>query len=142
QVGKFISYVRNCALGMMVVNRKWSCALAIPLHYEVYIGVDVLNGVAGVTFVYNRGEQIFFRDFPCKHKERLTTAELRKILVTHLHQDLKALKLRPQSIVTHRDGRTFSSELKAIKLARHDLRDVLGNSVIVGIVDIRKTTAD
>lgn len=142
QTGKFISYVRNCAFGMMVVNRKWSWALAAPLRYEVYIGIDVLNGVAGVTFVYNRGEQIFFRDFPCKHKERLTTAELRKILVTHLHQDLKALKLRPQSIVIHRDGRTFSSELKAVELAGHDLRGVLGDSVVVGIVDIRKTTAD
>lgn len=143
-VGKLASYVRNCALGMMVVNRKWAWALATPLHYDVYIGIDVLNGMAGLTFVYNNGRQIFFRDYPGKQKERLTTPQLRDILVKHLGEDLLDLGLHPRSIVIHRDGRTFASESTGIHLAMRELtrRGILPPDVVVGVVDIRKVTTE
>lgn len=144
QVGKLTSYIRNCAFGMLVVNRKWPWALARPLHYDVYIGIDVLNRMAGLTFLYHHGQQIFFRDYPCKQKERLTTPQLREILVEHLRQDLQALDLRPRSVVIHRDGRTFASELHGLHAAIQVLtrEGVLPPDVVVGVVDIRKTTAD
>jgi hypothetical protein len=144
RLGKLTSYVRHCAFGMLVVNRKWAWALAKPLHYDVYVGIDVLNRMAGFTFLYNQGQQIFFRDYPCKQKERLTTPQLREILVEHLRQDLQALGVRPRSLVIHRDGRTFTSELHGLHAAVQTLRGegVLPADVLVGVVDIRKTTAD
>jgi hypothetical protein len=144
RMGKLLSYTRNCAFGMMIVNRKWLCALAGPLHYDLYIGIDVLNRMAGVTFVYNHGEQIFFRDYPCKHKERLTTPQLREILLKHVPDDLAALRLQVRSIVFLRDGQTFPSELKAEHLAVEELkmRNVLPPDVVVGVVDVRKNSAD
>lgn len=144
QLGKLTSYVRNCAFGMLVVNRKWPWALAQPLHYDVYIGIDVLNRMAGLTFIYNHGQQIFFRDYPCKQKERLTAPQLREILIEHLRQDLQALGVRPRSVVIHRDGRTFASELHGLHAAVQALTGdgVLPPDVVVGVVDIRKTTAD
>jgi hypothetical protein len=144
RMGRLTSYVRNCAFGMMVVNRKWSWALATPLHHDIYIGIDVLNRMVGLTFIYNHGEQIFFRDYPCKQKERLTALQLREILTMHLGQDLQALGLRPRSVVIHRDGRTFTSELNGLHAAAQALKSegILANDVVIGVVDIRKTTAD
>jgi hypothetical protein len=144
RAGKYQSYVRNCTFGMMVVNRKWLCALATPLHYDVYIGIDVLNGMAGLTFVYNRGEQIFFHNYPCKYKERLTMPQLREILLRHLPEDLKRLGLHPASMVLLRDGRTWPSELEAWHAVVRELRrgEILPPDGFVGVVDIRKSTAD
>jgi hypothetical protein len=144
RLGQLTSYVRNCAFGMMVVNRKWSWALASPLHYDVYIGIDVLNRIVGLTFIYNHGQQIFFQDYPCKQKERLTVPQLRETLLRHLRQDLPALRLRPRSVIIHRDGRTFTSELNGLHAAVQALQEegVLPMDVVVGVVDIRKTTAD
>ncbi len=144
QEHKLVSYVRNCAFGMMVVNRKWLYALATPLHYDVYIGIDVLNGMAGFTFVYNQGQRIFFRNYPCKQKERLTMHLLRDVLLRHLSEDLADLDLQPRSIVIHRDGRTFASELDGLHKAVQELthRGTLPRDILVGVVDIRKTTAD
>lgn len=143
QGGKLESYVRNCALGMMVINRKWLWALAAPLHHDVYVGIDVLNGMAGVTFVYSRGRRVIFRNFRCKHKERLTAAQVRTILVEHLREDLADLQLRPQSLVIHRDGRTFASEIAGLRSAVNELIQdgVLPADVQIGVVDIRKSTA-
>ena len=144
RIGRLGSYVRGCALGMMVVNRKWSWKLAAPLHYDVYVGIDVLNRMAGLTFVYNHGQQIFFRDYPSKQRERLTSRQLRGILSKHLREDLRTLGIRPQSIVVHRDGRTFASELEGLHAAVRDLQTewLLPLDVVVGVVDIRKSTAD
>jgi len=138
------SYVRNCAFGMMVVNRKWSWALAQPLHYDVYVGIDVLNGMAGFTFVYQDAEKIFFHDYPCKLKERLSAKQIHEVVVKHLREDLANLGLRPRTIVIHRDGRTFSSELDGLRAAVRDLirEGRLPTDAVPGVVDIRKSTAD
>jgi len=144
RAGKLASYVRNCAFGMLVLNRKWLWSLATPLHYDVYIGIDVLNSMAGLTFVYDCGKRIYFRNYPSKQKERLTTAQLRSILVKHLREDIAALHLQPRSVVIHRDGRSFSSELHGLHLAVQELQreGVLARDLTVGVVDIRKSTAD
>jgi len=55
---------------------KWPWALASPLRYDVYVGIDVLNSMAGFTFVYNGGQQIFFHHYPSKQKERLGTNQI------------------------------------------------------------------
>lgn len=144
QAGKLRSYLRNCALGMMVVNRKWLWALADPLHYDVYVGIDVLNAWAGFTFVYDRGRHIFFRDFQSQQRERLSARQIREALVRHLKEDLKALSIRPSSFVIHRDGRSFGTEITGARTAVQELvaERILPADIQFGIVDIRKTTAD
>jgi hypothetical protein len=142
--GRYKSYIRNCALAMMVVNRKWPWALESPLHYDVYIGIDVLNGIAGFTFVYERGRKLYFQDYPSKNKERLTAKLLRGILIEQLAKELPNLSRRPESIVIHRDGRTFPSEMRGLRVAIKELIKVglLPAWVKVGIVEVRKTMAD
>lgn len=143
QQGKYDSYVRGCAFGMMMVNRKWLCALAEPLHYDAYIGIDVLHGMAGFTFVYDHGERIIFRHGKGTQQERLTTKQLATFLTKHLSEDLTELPTPPRSIIIHRDGRTFASELEGLEQAIRTLTDrsLLPRDVLVGVVDICKSTA-
>lgn len=140
--GQLVSYVRNCALGMLVVNRKWAWALASPLHYDVYVGIDVLHGMAGLTFIYDHGRHIYFHDYKGRQQERLTTAQLRGILVDRLRQDLPYLGLSPRSLVIHRDGRLFPSERDGIAAAVATLtrEGIMPPDVVIGAVDIRKDT--
>src|SRR5712692_3253155 len=144
QEGKLRGFVRNCALGMMVLNRKWAWTLTDPLHYEVYVGIDVLNQMAGLTFVYRHASNIFFRHAQCKHKERLTTAQLRELLTTHIREDAKHAVGPFRSLVIHRDGRSFESELQGLDLAAADLmRDgILTLDAVVGSIDIRKRSSE
>jgi hypothetical protein len=129
---------------MMVVNRKWGWALAKPLHYGLYIGIDVLHGLAGMTFVCDNGQQIYFQDFKCRHQERLTESQLRSSLVSMLEQIVPRLAEPPRSIVVHRDGRMFASEIRGLKAAIGILIDhqVLAPQVVVGAVEIHKRTTD
>jgi len=142
--GTLASYVQNCALGMMVVNRKWPWTLAAPLHYDVYIGIDILNQLAGVTFLYNQGRDIVFKHYPCKQAESLSSRQLYTILTNDLRSDLERLNIRPKSIVVHRDGRTFTPEILGLRSGINELKrsNVLPKETMLGIVDIRKTTAD
>jgi hypothetical protein len=141
---KFDSYVRHCAFGMLVVNRKWPWALAAPLHYDVYMGIDVLNRVAGVTFVFEGGRRIIFRDHESRQVEQLTARQLRSIIAQDLGAHLTAFGIRPRTFIVHRDGRSFSSEIDGVFSGVEDLqrRQLLPLDVTVGIVDIRKATAD
>jgi argonaute-like protein implicated in RNA metabolism and viral defense len=65
-------------------------------------------------------------------------------LVRNLSEHLRDLGLRPHSLVLHRDGRTYASELKALRDAVHELQrqGVLPLDIEVGVVEIRKSTAD
>lgn len=140
---KYSSYVQNCALGMMMVNRKWLWSLESPLHHDMYIGIDVLNGIAGFTFIYEQGKKILFRDFPSKQKEKLTARQMRSILVNCLKEILAELPTAPRQLIIHRDGRSFEFEKLGLHQAISELISLnkLPSDLEAGIVDIRKSTA-
>jgi hypothetical protein len=142
--GRLNSYVRNIALGMLSANRKWPWALASQLHYDMYIGVDVLNRIAGITCVYGAGASIFFRDYRSTQPERLSAAQMRQMVIDALGTDLLQLGLRPHSVVMHRDGRSFASERRGLHAAIDKLISdgILPVDVEIGIVDVRKSSAD
>ncbi|MEW6001198.1 MAG: hypothetical protein AB1638_00895 [Nitrospirota bacterium] len=138
---KYKSYIKNTTFGLLQVNRKWLWALKTPLNYDVYIGIDVLNKIAGFTFIYNNGKDCYFRDYRCSQKERLSRRQIFTILSKALKEDLRHLKLSPGSIVIHRDGRTGLSEIDGAQDAFKALKreGILPSDVITGIVEIRKT---
>jgi hypothetical protein len=140
---KYTSYVQNCALGMMMVNRKWLWSLESPLCYDMYIGIDVLNGIAGFTFIYEQGKKIIFRDYPSKQKEKLTARQMRSIIVNCLKEILAELPIAPRHIIVHRDGRSFESEKGGFRQAVNELisQNLLPSDLETGIVDVRKSTA-
>jgi len=138
---KYKSYVKNTAFGILQVNRKWLWALKTPLKYDAYIGIDVLNGIAGFTFIYNNGKDCYFKDYRCTQIERLTQRQVRTILHERLKEDINHFKLTPKSIVIHRDGSTGLSEIDGVRDAFGALKKegVLSSDIITGIVEIRKT---
>lgn len=138
---KYKSYVKNTAFGILQVNRKWLWSLKTPLKYDAYIGIDVLNGIAGFTFIYNNGKDCYFKDYRCTQRERLTQRQVRTILHERLKEDINHFKLSPKSIVIHRDGCTGLSEIDGARDAFGALKKegILSSDIITGIVEIRKT---
>ncbi len=138
--GKYISYLRYTALGYLMVNRKWLWALRDKLHYDAYIGVDVLNNTAAFTFLYNNGLRCFTHIYPSKQKEKLLPQQIREVIYKHLKADLGNCNVSPQSIIIHRDGRAYLSEWRGFQDAIEQLqRDkVLPESVVIGIVEVHK----
>lgn len=141
--GKFASYLRYTACGLLNVNRMWPWILENPLHYDAYVGIDVLNSRAGFTFIFQGARYSFFEDFPSKQKEKLTRSQVETILYEGLSRHLASLEIPPKSLVIHRDGRLFGSERTGIQRAVKRLKGEghLPDDVTLGMVDIRKTSA-
>ena len=140
---KYSSYLRHLTLGVLIVNRKWISALSEPLNYDVHIGIDVLNHMAGFTYVYLGGEKTYFRSYLTPQKEKLSARHLRTVLRDDLERDLHNLGISPRHIVIHRDGRSYSTEIKGLHAAIRSLedQDVIERDTLVGLVEIHKHSA-
>jgi len=141
--GEFTFYTRNTALGMLIVNRKWLWGLETPLHYEVYVGIDVLNQMAGFTFILGHGRYCYFYNCPSQQKEKLPRSQIRTVLYDKLREHLLELGLRPKSIVVHRDGRSYKAERAGIRDAIERLKaeGLVDPNATMGVADIRKSSA-
>lgn len=141
--GKFISYKRYTSLGMLLVNRQWPFALKNPLCYDVYIGIDVLNNIAGFTYIYNGGKDCYFQHYQSGQGEKISEKQVFSILKKDLQKYISQLKLQPRSIVVHRDGRSYAQEekgfIRAIRTLQQD--GFLPPDVQVGVVEIHKTSS-
>lgn len=141
--GKYINYIRYAALGMLLVNHQWPFALKDPLYYDVYIGIDVLNNFAGFTYIYNGGKNCYFRYYPSVQGEKLTERQISSILKKDLQRDINSLNLQPNSIVIHRDGRSYTEEHQGFAKAINSLQSegFLPKDVQIGVVEIHKTSS-
>jgi len=137
---KFRSYLLNMVMGLMIVNRQWPWVLNKPTHYDVYIGLDVLDHTAAFTFLYEGGAVCAMRDQESSHKEKLSRELVAKLVYEGLKQDLPDLDEPPRSIVLRRDGRLFESEwlgfLDAIK--KLVAEGLLSADVLTGTVEVPK----
>jgi hypothetical protein len=143
---RYSSYLRFTALGHLMVNRKWLWALNNALHYDVYIGLDVLNNHAAFTFLYNNGKDCFTHIDKSKQKEKLLATQMKLIIYDNLKkvaEDLKKQNMACQSVILHRDGRTFFSEWKGFKAAVEQLQNeqILPRDIVNGIVEVHKTSS-
>jgi len=134
------SYLRNIALGMLIVNHKWPWALENTLNYDAHIGIDVSNSIAGVSFIYNDAKKCFFRSYPSQRKEKLRSSQIKTIIYDGLKEDIKKSQLKPKSIVLQRDGRVFAEEIygfnEAIAKLKHE--KIIEDDAKSGIIEIRK----
>ena len=141
-MGKFVSYTRYTALGMLLVNRTWPFAVHNPLYYDVYIGIDILNHTAGFTYVFNGGKDCYFRWADSKRPEKLTKKMMSSVLVEDLAKYLRSLNIRPRSIIIHRDGRSYTEEHEGLKAAVRQLQKdgLVDQTIVTGFVEIQKTS--
>lgn len=144
--GQYRSYLQLLALGYLMVNRKWLWKLAEgTMRHEVHVGLDVYKGQAVFTFIYGNADLITFAVSKATRPEKLSADHVKQVLIENLGADLAQLPLRPSSIIFHRDGKIFDSEISGINQAISYLRNpqmgVLPSDVRVGIVEIHKSSA-
>lgn len=141
--GRFASYVRYTSLGMLLVNHRWPFALDEPLSYDAYVGIDVLNSMSGFTYVYGGGRDCYFRHYQSQQREKLSKNQVRSVLSKDLRADLAKLASPPNSIVIHRDGRSYAQEeagfVSAIEQLKRD--GLLPADVEIGVVQIHKSSS-
>lgn len=141
--GRYSSYLRYAALGLLIVNRQWGWVLKDGTYYDAYISFDVLNNHAAFGFFYEGGRKCFVRTFPSKQKEKLLRAQVRTIAYDGLRQDLdRGLNIR--SLVLQRDGRLFDSEWlgfsDAITALIQEKR--LPEDLVFGAIEVHKTSSN
>lgn len=145
---KYNSYVRYFVLGLLQVHRRWISCLNDPLHYDLHIGIDVLNDFWGFTFVYQGGRHCYFDSLQRlssqqDYKEKIPIKKIYEMIYTNLKNHLSGLTLKPKSLLIHRDGRTYDSEIHGLEQAvQHLIQDgYLPADIVFGIVEIHKSSA-
>jgi len=144
KVGRLRGYVDNCAIGALLVNRRWPWAIADPLHHDVHIGIDVLGGVAGLTYLYDGGRRIFFESRRGAKAEQLSSGQLATTIADSMSNHLVGTQCMPTRLLIHRDGRLFPAERAGVKAAVRRLQNdgKLPLDVQVGFVEVHKHTSN
>lgn len=141
--GRLGGYLRNVAISkVLLLNKRWPFILATPLRAQVIIGIDVKGHTAGFTFVLDNGEKVRFEYVTSEDREQLGTHLIEKIITEVLQEELGYRQEVINSIVFHRQGRAFQTEVKGIKKVLENLRrdKLLADKPEWAIVEIPKTS--
>jgi hypothetical protein len=144
------SYLYYTALKLLIVSGARPWVLADPLNYDLYIGIDVLNNVAGFSFLGAGGELLHFKPFPCGDRESLTARQIAAVLLDKdsLPRFIERLQCSigrlPRHLVIHRDGRSYDTELEGYQ---HVVRELQSNKLLtpdtkLGVVEIHKSNSE
>ena len=145
--GKYQSYLSYTALDLLVTSGYRLWALAEPLHYDLYIGIDVLTNTAGFTFVADGGAICRFVPSTSEQQEALSAEQVAHMITTQLRELIARIKEAygrlPRHIIIHRDGRWHDSESMGLRHAVEQLfrEGLLLAGVLVGVIEIQKTNA-
>lgn len=144
---KYVSYLFNTAVKVLVTSGFWPWALGEPLNYDLYVGVDVLNNTAGFTFLAANGTICRFQPSTSDQKEKLSAGQMADILLTNLREItpriLRQTGQLPRHLVLGRDGRSYDTEIEGLYHAVEKLQEEghLPSNVQVGVVEIHKSHA-
>jgi hypothetical protein len=142
------SYLFNTALKLLVVSGAKPWVLADALHYDLYIGIDVLNTTAGFSFLGVGGELLQFRPFTSGDQEKLSASEIAEVLLNNLPRFIERLREKtgrlPRHMIIHRDGRSYDTELEGYQ---HVIGELQSNRLLLsdarcGIVEIHKSNSE
>lgn len=123
--GRLTGYLRNVALNkILLTNERWPFVLASPLNADITIGIDVKHNTAGLTLVSSRGQLIRTKLSTSSQKEKLLAQQVRKLLVEIVKAESEATFTCFKSLVIHRDGILFDTELRGFLGALEELRAV------------------
>lgn len=142
QRSRLTGYLRNVALNkILLTNNRWPFVLATPLHADVTIGIDVKKQTAGFTVIGQNGLFVKSDCQTSRQKEKLLKAQV----LTHLADILRSEKSRLghpiRSVVIHRDGRCFQSEMDGAIGAIEKLKNdgVVARDGTLTILEISKS---
>lgn len=140
--GRYLGYLRNVALNkILLTNGFWPFVLASPLHADLTIGIDVKNQTAGFTVVGRNGAYVAAQCEPSRQKERLLKDQVLTYLAKIAREESRRLSRPVNSIVLHRDGRCWQSEIDGALAAVAKLKSegVLAPEATLTILEISKS---
>jgi hypothetical protein len=140
---RFISYLRNVAITkILLTNERWPFVLETPLHADLTIGIDVKLHTACFTLLGKKGPDVRTVCRESMQKERLAREQVKTILSEVLRGEAELWRKGIRTIVVHRDGRLFASEVGGIKDAIEIMQkeNALGPNMSVNFVEIPKTS--
>ena len=140
--GKFSGYLRNVALNkVLLTNERWPFVLATPLHADLIVGIDVKHNTAGFTVVARRGESIRTICRTSSQRERLLSEQVKKHLVEIVTDEARTSTEPIVSVVIHRDGRVYDSEVDGARKAMVTLRGqgIVSENATLTILEISKS---
>lgn len=142
QRSRFMGYLRNVALNkVLLTNNFWPFVLATPLHAEVTIGIDVKNQTAGFTVIGRNGSFVKSSCRTSRQKEKLLKAQVLTYVAEMIREEKIRLGKPVSSIVIHRDGRCFQSEMDGAAAAIEKLKaeGVVASDGTLTILEISKS---
>jgi hypothetical protein len=142
--GRYQSYLRYAAMGLLMVNRQWPWVLAKNTHYGMYIGLDVLHSTAAFTFFSDGGRQCFMHSVDSSQKERLSRKQVRSVIYEQLKCLVESGVSLPRSIILRRDGRSYESERRGFREAMQRLIEegYLSDKTLFGVIEVHKSSAE
>src|SRR5258708_19007915 len=142
QRSRFMGYLRNVALNKVLLKDNfWGLVLGAALDAEITIGIDVKNQTAGFTVIGQNGLSVKSYCHTSRQKEKLLKAQV----LTHLAEIIRDEKIRLgrplKSIVIHRDGRCFQSEMDGAAAAIDKLKKegVVAADATLTVLEISKS---
>jgi len=118
QQGKLDGYLRNVAITkVLLTNERWPFVLASELHADLTVGIDVKLNTACFSFVGKSGDDIRTVIRDSSQKERLAKDQVKTILIDVLREEARNGRDTLRSLVVHRDGRLYDSEIRGIESA-------------------------
>jgi len=143
QRGKLSGYLRNVALNkILLINRKWPFVLADRLHADITIGIDIKNNTCGLLVVGRYGADI--RPFlkTSRQREQLQPSQVKKYLCEVLRDEAAATDEPIRTIVIHRDGTLWPSELEGIQQAIAELKQegIIPLNATLTVLEIAKSS--
>lgn len=142
--GRYQSYLRYAAMGLLMVNRQWPWVLAQDTHYGMYIGLDVLHSTAAFTFFSEGGRQCFMHAVDSTQKEKLLRKQVRTVIYDQLKNLLTSGVAAPKSLILRRDGRSYGPERRGFREAIQRLvkEGLLAKDTLFGVVEVHKSSAE
>lgn len=139
------SRLRNLALGILTAAGLQPWVLAKPLHYDFYMGVDLLANQVIYVFVCGKGGRNVWVQRGDQLRRRGITEKIDRVQLADQFKsgvrEAKRLGVPLNSLVIHRDGRWWSNEELAITEAIAELHSdgTLSKECQVGVVEVRKS---
>jgi hypothetical protein len=151
-MGRYKSYLFYLALEYFTLNRKWAYCLANPLHYDIYIGIDVHGRHAGFSLFFKDGDnKIFFDYMEVPKKPRSVRAnkvtnidEAVKKLAEMLERNIPDCAPNPNGIIFMMDGRSHGEGKEIIGRLidyLHDKKLLNKETIKWGVVDVLKDSS-
>lgn len=140
--GKLSGYLRNVALNKVLLpNGNWPFVLETPLHADVILGLDVKHNTAGLIVVSNHGTRVRFFHKTSKQKEKLDARQTSSYVYDILKKEASESEEPIRTIVMHRDGRVFPTEIRGTQdaLARLKADGHLPVGANLTVIEISKT---